>query len=112
MVTVSAFLTEVRSLIQKGWCQNMAAQDQYGQMINSSDPLACAWCISGAYLHVMRCHHPDVSAVGPAWSALKDQAPNGHVIHYNDNPNTTQADMLSLVDRAIADPYYAERSAV
>ena len=77
-----------RARIARGWCQ--------GKYRNNLGD-AVAWCARGAV-------YDDELAVMALWKILKDYStlPQYGVARYNDNPYTTQADILSLYDRAIA----------
>ena len=80
-----------RARIARGWCQG-----RFDYRNNFGD--AIAWCARGAV-------YDDELAVIALWRILQDYStlPQDGVARYNDNPYTTQADILSLYDRAIVE---------
>jgi hypothetical protein len=82
-------LIEARAMIARGWCKD-ALNDDKGSV-----------CIVGA-LHLMS-DGVDRGLVWGSWSAMTAQIPGGvSPPTYNNDPNTTHADVIAVFDRAIA----------
>lgn len=107
--TLDAMLA-ARTRIAQGWCQGTEAITQAGTPCEADDPKAVAFCIFGAVLAQL---HPDAptSEATKVLDLFAQFVPSDRdallglgadVVGFNDDPATTQADMLALVDKAIA----------
>lgn len=93
-------LRQVLKLLQRGWTQHAMARDWLGRTCNSYDRWARKWCLSGA------CNRVDVLSKRPYYeinNAVREQIPRqfGGFVGFNDDPATTKADVLAVVERAI-----------
>lgn len=97
-------LKKVRELLEKPerWCQKDSAVDADGNFVNARSRKAVAFCLMGAAIHVSESMH--------VTGALSDALPENvyGLTYYNDQPERTHADILRVVDQAIAN---AERHA-
>ena len=82
------------------WTKGWFARDQYGNECRSQDSTATCWCIMGAITFVTPRDRKKLAIVKdvlsahlPTWYCLSD---------FNDRPTTTHADIIALIDRAIA----------
>lgn len=97
-------LKAVRELLAKPerWTKDAYARDADGARVEATDPRATCWCLSGAITKVT----PDHATGVPVWMALSDEterARGGAVVGFwNDRPRRTHAQVLRLIDRAIA----------
>ena len=91
---VQAALVRTKAMIERGWCQG---RNEDGDRR----------CLAGALAHAT------TSVSGPrqswqVWSealtALKAHLPKGceDLVVFNDHPDITQADVLALIDKALA----------
>ena len=102
LVTMKA----IRELIQHpgDWVRDYIACDIYGDECSPLDDSAACWCLDGAATFVA-CHpsRPAYPAVAATLvSAANDAGFMGHV-EFNDDPATTHADVMKLLDGVIAD---------
>jgi hypothetical protein len=88
-------LIAARARIEAGWCKHIC-----------HDPHANAYCIAGALLIQLI---PPWLEETPEHKALRAAIPDGHpkndysdLARFNDHRTTTKADVLALIDRAIA----------
>lgn len=82
------------------WCQGCEAVTKGGLEVDFDDPDAFAFCALGATGVAAR--HLGLDYVEAA-TALRDVVPGGGPVStFNDNPETTHADIRELFDRAIA----------
>ncbi len=79
--------------IKRGWCKNTFARNARGLPVHSMDETACQWCAIGALPASGR-----YLAVESLFAANKGLPPAS----LNDLPDTTQADIIALYERAIA----------
>lgn len=94
MTPAQAELTRVRTKIVKGWTRASFARNASGSTVAPEDPEAVCWCIAGAF------YACKFTLNGVGWKALLqvNQVP----VVFNDEECRSQADMLSLIDIAIA----------
>jgi hypothetical protein len=102
---LTSLLTRARELIEKGYCKGLYAVNKKGRTVSVSSRAACAWCLEGAAYqaeieHAVTRGHPQLIPL------LESHLPQEHrgktVSAWNDEPTTTQSDVLALLDRAIA----------
>lgn len=84
------------------WLKGLNAKDVEGTPVEPDDPLACKFCIIGAIRSAEAA--TDKKTFHKAYKHLKHYLPSkcdnfGSI--FNDAPETTHADVLSLFDRAI-----------
>jgi len=98
-MTTLEVLRGARAKIAQGWCQGASARDADGQLTGVTQPDACCWCAIGA-VYAAAPLEPDSGDA--AFEYLARVTP-GHLIGtWNDDPSRTQAEVLALFDRAIA----------
>ncbi len=78
--------------IKRGWCKGSMARTAEGIPVSPRHPNACMWCAVGA-----------INGTGNyGFDALLDAAGVDSIVGLNDQPTTTQADIIALYERAIA----------
>jgi len=94
-----AFL-DAAALVRKGWVQGMFAQDAEKMLVPSLSDRACAWCISGALNRVasgeLRGEMERLCSEVALASGYE------HIIHWNDDPERTQSEVVALLERLAA----------
>lgn len=110
MITVRERLTKARDLMAKGFCKGSLALDKDGYATEPGAPDAARHCILGAllgaspqdgrrlYLEVA----PLIVQQLPAKWRSEIQPDMCTIVGYNNANATTQADMVSLLDKTIA----------
>lgn len=102
MTTVPTLLREARELIAQGWTQHAFARDAQGEICAASEAVATCWCIRGA---VRRVCLTGESSESPLWGkvlhTLSTTLGRGGLAEWNDAPERTKEEVLSLFDRAI-----------
>lgn len=91
-------LRRARPLIAAGWTQYAFAKDDVGATVNSSSPNAVCWCSLGAI-------NASIEMTGE-YDAAKNvlsRVAGENIGVWNDAPGRTQAEVLALFDRAIAE---------
>jgi hypothetical protein len=95
-------LIRARSLLERGWCRDMAAVDENGVEVHPTSPRAIAWCHIGAldaagipYLYHEHGPHP-------AYRRLKDAIGDERPLDFNARQEAVEP-VLAAFDRAIAD---------
>lgn len=96
MKTVIEVLTEARALVEQGWTQRAWARDRFGNAGMWDEPTACEWCLVGALASA-----GFGSGYNSAWKILRELT-GDPLSAFNDAPGRTQAEVLDLLDRAIA----------
>lgn len=78
----------------KRWTTGAGARDKHGDPIPVNSPMAVCWCMSGALARI--------AGYSDAWDAEKLLHPNfpGGITGFNDTHE--HADVLELMDKAIA----------
>jgi len=109
MKDVVSILQEAKALLAKGWCQGKDAEDTNGKKVHWKTQTAARFCMIGAIYRVNLSHKNTFSidfyqAVGLVEKAivLEGYEPL-HITDWNDLADTTQGNVLSVMDRAIAD---------
>lgn len=99
-MTTLEVLTAARAKIAQGWTQGACARDVDGDEVLQSSERATCWCASGA---VYATCSGDRFAASDAFDSLERLVPTRlGIAGYNDAPERTHADVLALMDRAIA----------
>ena len=98
-----SILTRTHALIAKGWCQGDYAQFADGTEAFVDNPEACRWSLIGA-LHVVLRKDSQSDLLPQVNGYLHRFLPTGinYAEDYSDLPTTTQADVLVLLERAMA----------
>jgi hypothetical protein len=96
MIAVATKLREARALIERGWTQGGYARTVGGRIIGPKEAKASCWCSLGAIFAVT-----DVDDCYLVANAVEDAAETENIVHWNDAPERTQADVLAAFDRAI-----------
>lgn len=96
-MTPQEHLIAARAKIAQGWCQRAIARNAAGLPVNSNDPAAVSWCFIGALGAVVDSDSKKFYATFNIVDPLQPQ-----VSVWNDDPARTQADVLALFDRLIA----------
>ncbi len=100
-------LRGARVLIAQGWTQRSFARDSTGSTVEPSDPAACVWCLLGALgfagLPQGRAGYGSGAFVTSA-IAMRDPEKRlpGSLASWNDAEGRTQAEVLAVLDEAIA----------
>lgn len=109
-------LTGARNYIARGFCKHQRAITANGEPALPQMPHAAAWCAEGAMLAAYI--DIDIPPTDPATSPIMERAENlldwavpadfmgrspmnRRYVPYNNDPDTTQDDMLAVFDEAI-----------
>ena len=96
--TAIEVLSEARKLLERGWTQCTYARDLDGNGVEPRDRNAVAWCIRGAL-----CKARDRWFGDQAERRLQQMVGGaGLITNWNDTAKRTQAEVLALLDQAIA----------
>lgn len=104
-----SYLQRMRDILVTGWCQFDMGQDANGNYVMPFNPRACRWCLLGAatvatgtcsrhYLAVLAILHDALPAADRAVSDDPEQS----LPFWNDSRDRKHADVLALIDAAIA----------
>lgn len=116
MKTAHDALVELRALLAPDrWCQCAPAMDERGAPVTARDPSACQWCLVGGSLRVcldpldptfnQSDRHLFREVQGVLSQSIKDTFPSwsySSVELFNDAPERTYADILRVLDQAVA----------
>jgi hypothetical protein len=96
---------ELATLIQTGWTQEANARDAYGFNTSPESPKATCWCLHGAVCRLaLSNEYPYdwtvVKNIERALDAAAFMAQRPSYVVYNDTPNRTKEDILSLIEEA------------
>lgn len=102
--TAADVLKAARDLLAKdgGWTQGQYARDIEGFMVPETSPLAVCFCADGALFRARSAEDADFEALTRAEDALLKAAGVQNIVHWNDAPERTQAEVVALFDAAIA----------
>jgi hypothetical protein len=112
--TPAAMLSEARGLLGRGWCRGAQARDANGEAVPAWDEAATSWSLLGALLaawHLQQgieveedvvAHSMDARALGDATVALGAVTGSISLDRWNDEPGRTAAEVIAVVDEAIA----------
>ena len=100
--TARDVLLEVRALLAEPtrWTKGAYGKDARGVRVGARSSNAVCWCLVGAYQH----SHPEGTSRRRAFDLLGSVASDWHgrsLQDFNDDPATTHADVLALIDRAL-----------
>lgn len=102
-MTTKEALIAMRELLSdpKRWTKGALGRDSHGEKISAKSDMTVCWCLGGAALKIGKVADYDL-----AMNALRKLCPDqGHlcgVVLFNDDPSTTHADILRVLDAAIA----------
>lgn len=106
-LTPRTALLQVRALLAEPerWCKCSPACDAIGGGVNPVDPTACRWCLDGAIQFVVG-DDPELLAkvrtiIHPVARRLYPYRRGFSHMGVNDDPATTHADILAVLDAAI-----------
>ena len=92
-------LQEVRALLEAGWCQGALARAGNNREVPPESSTAVRFCLVGAIQRVWQPATP----LWPLTVAINKALPGSTATSFwNDTPGRTKAQVLALVDRAIA----------
>jgi hypothetical protein len=87
-------MTKAWQLVQSGWCQGVSALDSQGNGVVPESPSASRWCIHGALSRVYG------EGTDDAHFRLAKSIGFWTTIHWNDDPNRTQAEVVEALKKA------------
>lgn len=98
-MTVYEVLLGMRDLLDspERWTRGVFGRDEQGHMVGALNDRARAWCLVGAACKV----DPHGECVNEARDILGELA-GGELTAWNDRPERTHAEVIDLLDRAIA----------
>ena len=100
-MTPAQALRDAKALIAtpETWTRDFMARTKSGRQIGAASENAQCWCCIGAILNVSGGLFTEASL--RAEDLLFDAIPDVSIPDFNDNPNTTHADVMAAFDRAI-----------
>lgn len=106
-MTPKIILTQMRALLKQGWIQNEYALNAHGASRGFAEEDAVCWCLTGALFCTTRKLIPEESPKRLQLEcqvivALEKVADTPALEAWNDAPGRTQAEVLRLLDKAIA----------
>ena len=103
---VTKILESAKSILESEsvWIQGKGAVNPIMEEVESTDESACKWCLSGAIRKAMHHSKCDVIRIRvvefPVVHILEGQGYT-HLIHFNDDPNTTHKDVMAILNKSI-----------
>ncbi|MDH7796410.1 MULTISPECIES: hypothetical protein [unclassified Beijerinckia] len=98
-------LIAMRDLLStpSAWTQDAFARDRDGDICTSDHPTAVCWCLDGAAAKVGLLDDDDEGRYAAIRVILTRSVPTNHggYVGFNDDPNTTHDDVMSLLNKAI-----------
>lgn len=101
-------LRDLRALLadKDHWTKGTTGRTASGEICDSTDSRAVAWCLVGAVYKVTDRHdyqgrHADDLSNELRYT-LRGRPASCGLVNFNDNRGTTHGDVLSLIDRTIA----------
>lgn len=93
-------LKKVRALLSNPdrWTKGEMARNMFGAPIDPAGPNVTCWCIMGAVHHET---NDDPFLAGSAYQIVRAQLQGRSVSEFNDDPTTTHADIMAILDKAI-----------
>lgn len=98
--TPTQVLDTAISLLRRGHCKGWYAVSKTGHPTDVKSERAVAWCVRGALMAATEGDPVSSEAHERAMSAIKVTLEGWHIAWYNDRPDTTQADVIDLLERA------------
>lgn len=102
-MTTLEILRRGRERVAKGWCQKAQARDADGFSSNADSPSAAQWCAIGAIVDEADESGARLEAQRALRGALgRSRLTYYAVVEWNDTPGRTQAEVITLFEKAIA----------
>jgi len=97
-------LRNMRSAIDKGWCQGVSSRNRQGNPVVSYSDEASHWCLIGSVHAKLPIPSPSIisSIFDIITKLLADRNEKPDLAMYNDNPARTKEEILELLDEAIS----------
>jgi hypothetical protein len=97
-------LAAAREKLCQGWTQDTPARNSIGEPVNANSEEAVCWCLYGALSVASSSDQAFCCASESLERALDYDTQHGHrfVSFFNDDPDTTLAKVMTLIDKAIA----------
>jgi len=92
-----------KKFIKRGWVQSRSASDANDCAVDPDSPSACKWCASGAIQAAAWDKDIDTDLSSSILDKLVGKKYDYSYVEYNDSAYTTQAKVLRLFDKGIAD---------
>lgn len=99
--TLLADLQALRALLAQGWCQDAPARDIFGHAVSPRSRDACSWCLAEGIWRITPVLNHRKDRVRSIQDAIGAEIKRPTVA-WNDDPKRTQAEVLAMLDRAIA----------
>src|SRR5881409_297069 len=100
-MTGSELLREAGALVALGWCQHTEARTQYGAAVDISAGNAAEWSLLGALQSVtFRDSSTSVDDLRTAMTAIAELIEDPSLADWNDQPERTQREVCTLLQRA------------
>jgi hypothetical protein len=101
--TVLTVLRDARDFIRLGWTKGTHARRANGAPTSATDPKATCFCLEGALYRAVRNHDLpfDVADDVAQFLSIHTASDYNWLYEWNDAPETTRADVTSLLDRVI-----------
>lgn len=98
----SDILFDAKQRIERGWCQGEYAMTADGLPVWAENPTAVCWCLRGAMIAAGGNFGfpPRAAFQSGAWDFLMQALPEPNEMCWNDNPTTTKADVIAVLDEA------------
>lgn len=93
----SDILFNAKQRIERGWCQGEYALDSFGLPVLAASANAVCWCLLGAMIAAGEARYTFHRG---AWDFLMQALPEPNEMCWNDNPTTTKADVIAVLDEA------------
>ncbi len=97
-----------RELVERGWTQRADARCVDGTIVHPCDERAASWSLLGALVaaleHVAASdgEHAAVGQLARTCRRLADIVDTDSLVQWNDAPERSRADVLAVLDRALA----------
>ncbi len=79
-------------ILERGWCQGMMAQDEWGLYVGITEDAAVSWCLVGAASKALDWFTPEMTA----FLTKVNELVGGDATVFNDSPDRTQAEVVAL----------------
>jgi hypothetical protein len=100
-----SLLLDAQELLQRGWCQNVAAVSQNGRAVEPTSIHARAWSVLGALTAAYRSYpaHNGEARVAFGIARRRLTGAGGNLLAWNDDPDRTREQVLATFQAAVAD---------
>ena len=105
-------LKSMRALLsdEKAWTKGTYVKDSVGMRVSWHSPWATCWCLEGAMYKFLdernTTGHAILSVDAPTrriWNDIVHAFPNKDLVHWNDAPERTHAEVMQALDTIIGD---------